>query len=108
MSQQALANQKRKTAYAWAQFYEVNKAYFEKYVQNYTELNDKVGELPTHLVGEFQDLLKRLKIEIECPVCLEIISDLKITFCGHKYCKDCLETLKKSSGKCAICRKTLV
>ena len=59
--------------------------------------------LPTHLVEELEEMCIQLKKEIECPICLEPIEkgQLKISYCGHKYCKTCFSQI----DKCCICRR---
>jgi len=54
-------------------------------------------------------MVEELKKEIECPVCLTIIDkdELKISNCGHKYCKTCYDELVIRENKCCICRKKL-
>lgn len=70
--------------------------------------NDNTDNV-NYLVRQLEDLIKEHDIQIECPVCMETIDiredtfNLKITQCGHKYCKTCYEHLEK----CAICRKDI-
>ena len=50
---------------------------------------------------------------MECPICLENISNIHALICGHSYCgppKSCLNTLKHNKGKatkCAVCNTVL-
>ena len=46
---------------------------------------------------------------IECPICLEDLTEKKIlTFnCKHKICFDCLKEWYKMKNTCPICRKPL-
>ena len=107
----ALATQKRRTAFAWAKYYEE----MENTLANDTAqfyLNNRVVEnhsdsFPEHIKKELEENLIALKRKIECPVCLEVIEQgqLDITNCGHKYCKTCLGKLKQTTKKCALCRK---
>jgi hypothetical protein len=98
--------------YAWAKYYsEVNKNHeltLERYNKMITIIKDQ--GIPIHIKNEIEEMAEQLKKEYQCPVCLNIISkgELDITGCGHKYCKDCLEQLKKQPlPKCAVCRKGL-
>ena len=52
-----------------------------------------VEELPEH-------------IDIECPVCLNILSEPhQVTCCGHNFCKSCIERVKASNGACPMCKE---
>lgn len=73
---------------------------------------EQVKELPVADMSEYaqkqiQELLIKLKKAIECPVCLETIApnNIEMTACGHKFCKQCLKTIKTTpEPKCAVCR----
>ena len=52
-----------------------------------------VEELPEH-------------VDIECPVCLNILSEPhQVTCCGHNFCKSCIERVKASNGACPMCKE---
>ena len=52
-----------------------------------------VEELPKH-------------VDIECPVCLNILSEPhQVTCCGHNFCKSCIERVKASNGACPMCKE---
>ena len=52
-----------------------------------------VKELPEH-------------VEIECPVCLNILTDPhQVTCCGHNFCGSCIERVKASNGSCPMCKE---
>ena len=52
-----------------------------------------VKELPEH-------------VEIECPVCLNILTDPhQVTCCGHNFCGSCIERVKASNGSCPMCQE---
>ena len=96
---------KKQTAYAWAKYYEELEVNHNQSVNQY-KINSQVAEveeLPQFLVNEIADLTKKLKKEISCPICFDVIEELKITGCGHKYCKECFTKI----SECAICRKKL-
>ena len=43
------------------------------------------------------------QIEIECPVCLHILTDPhQVTCCGHNFCGSCIERVKASNGSCPM------
>ena len=46
------------------------------------------------------------QIEIECPVCLSILTDPHIvSCCGHNFCGSCIERVKASDGSCPMCKE---
>uniref|UniRef100_A0A1X7ULD4 RING-type domain-containing protein n=1 Tax=Amphimedon queenslandica TaxID=400682 RepID=A0A1X7ULD4_AMPQE len=52
-----------------------------------------VKELPEHM-------------EIECPVCLHILTDPHlVSCCGHNFCGSCIKRVKASNGSCPMCNK---
>ena len=52
-----------------------------------------VEEIPSH-------------VEIECPVCLNILTDPHlVTCCGHNFCESCIERVKASDGACPMCKE---
>ena len=103
---------KKQTSYAWAKYYEQCNQTHETLVSEHatlTTIQDSNTSLPQHIINEIEDKMKKLKEQIECPVCLDIIpcGELDITRCGHKYCKECCEKLKQTTHKCAVCRKPI-
>uniref|UniRef100_A0A1X7T114 RING-type domain-containing protein n=1 Tax=Amphimedon queenslandica TaxID=400682 RepID=A0A1X7T114_AMPQE len=45
-------------------------------------------------------------VEIECPICLNILTDPhQVTCCGHNYCGSCIERVKDSDGSCPMCKE---
>jgi hypothetical protein len=101
---------KKQTSYAWGKYYEQCRERQVSSIEAYQVVsNVPVEELPTHLQNEMREYIKKLKIDIECPICLDVINpdNLEITRCGHKYCKTCFNTLKTTTKKCAVCRKTI-
>jgi len=109
-----LATQKKRTAFAWAKYYEEMGTSLVSDTTQYRIVNRVVEcavpeSLPVHIIKELEDNLAELKKKIECPICLEIIErgQLDVTNCGHKYCKECLKKVKETSKKCAICRKKI-
>ncbi|KAJ1292131.1 hypothetical protein BS78_02G369000 [Paspalum vaginatum] len=65
-------------------------------------------------VSKNPELLKKLASlvddgdDFDCPICLSPPTKTVITSCTHIYCQTCiLKTLKSSSSRCPICRRTL-
>ena len=58
--------------------------------------------------SEIPDWMKRA---LECPVCLETITDPPIFICenpqGHSLCSTCHDSVMKKDKKCPVCRKDL-
>ena len=98
---------RKQKAYAWAKYYEELEKTHNAQTVHYAQMENILGEyeLPTHLVNEFQEMMKDLQKNIECPICLDVIQEgeLKITGCGHKYCQTCFTKI----DKCAVCRKKI-
>ena len=45
-------------------------------------------------------------VELECPVCLNILTDPHlVTCCGHNFCGSCIERVKASNGACPMCKE---
>ena len=52
-----------------------------------------VKELPEH-------------VEIECPVCLNILTDPHlVSCCGRNFCGSCIERVKANNGSCPMCKE---
>ena len=55
-------------------------------------------------VSFVEDLPKH--VEIECPVCLNILTDPHlVSCCGHNFCGSCIERVKASDGSCPMCKE---
>ena len=61
-----------------------------------------------------QQLLKNLKKEAECPLCLEILKNPRTLPCLHSFCLECLDRQAKfereqlqTSIRCSICRTSI-
>ena len=60
-----------------------------------------------------QSNIKSIKFdteEYECPVCLDSYKDVFQLVCKHKFCKECVEEIKKHAAsntvKCPMCRNS--
>jgi hypothetical protein len=106
--QQQINRLTKAKAYAWAMYYnEIERTHTAALNHYYTVnrvVEDEFIPFPEHLTAEYNQMLKDLHKQIECPICMEIIGDdLKITGCGHKYCNSCFEKI----DRCAICRRKI-
>ena len=96
----------KKSKVGWAHFYQEAEKHHHleiEYLKQIQSLTDHQG-IPEFVLNELQELIIKLKKEIDCPICYEPITD-KINFssCGHKYCSTCLSKITE----CAVCRKTI-
>jgi len=96
---------------AWVKYYAAVRGEHSTLSVQYTQLKAMVDTegIPPHILTEITDMYEKLKIKVECPVCMELIPNdtLKISRCGHKYCNGCFDKLVETSNKCAMCRKQL-
>jgi hypothetical protein len=99
----------RQRSYAWAMFYKAREEEHDSMVNLVAMYNGKTIGMPDHVKNELKDLYEEMKKTISCPICLNEIGtgDLDWSQCGHKYCKACLQRLKETSNKCAMCRRSL-
>ena len=110
--------EKKKTKYAWGQYFQMRNELFEFQDDIYNEVNEVGGEdlddtsPPTNafLMKFIRELYSKAKACVECPICLEHIDadHLETTNCGHNFHSHCLQNLKNTTdGKfinCAVCR----
>ncbi len=117
-SQAQMNQQKKKTSFAWAKFYEARSSTADSatimvnmIVQSGIPRNNGILErpasLPAHITAEFMTMAEKLNAEHSCPVCLDLVNSqtIHITWCGHILCKSCLERLPEK--KCPMCRKEI-
>lgn len=115
-SQGQMNQQKKKTSFAWAKYYEARGeqadnagVVIQMIVNNGIVRNNGVLERPTtlppHITSEFLEMAEKLNKEHSCPICFELVSSqtIHITWCGHILCKGCYGSLPEK--KCPICRK---
>ena len=107
--QRQLVWSKKQTSYAWAKYYEECRSQLVSDIEAYNQIDQLPPETPEFVLNQLKDFHIALKKKIECPVCLDTIEpeNLGISKCGHKYCEGCLERLKTTTKKCAMCRKKL-
>tara|TARA_R110000824_G_scaffold340739_4_gene527246 strand:- start:2192 stop:2554 length:363 start_codon:yes stop_codon:yes gene_type:complete len=109
----------KKAKRGWAAFFqasnknhEVHMSYMLKlnFLQDKLEEVNEATEIPLHISNELKELYNVVKKEVSCPICLDLIptDNIKFTSCGHKYCEECLTTLKSQNNpKCALCRRKI-
>ena len=99
----------RQRSYTWAMFYRAREEEHDSMVRLIQMYKEKTIGIPEHVKNELKDFYNEMKTTISCPICLNEIGsvDLDWSQCGHKYCKTCLQTLKNTQNKCAICRRSL-
>ena len=104
----------KRMKFAWAKYYETERNYHKLMTDIFLKLQNvqtESFEIPQNVKTELEELAMLSRKTFECPICLDIIplGQLDITNCGHKYCKTCLDTLKRDcpTPKCSICRKNL-
>ena len=45
-------------------------------------------------------------LQTECPVCLLVLKEpCIVSCCGHKFCRECIEPIKKGEKPCALCNE---
>lgn len=106
----------KKTRFAWAKYYaQVNEdlATAHEVFMKYNSIADDKA-IPEHVKTTIKEMAAALKKKWECPICLDMIADehLEITNCGHYYCKECVESWKKTCKDrgdekwfCAVCKR---
>lgn len=111
--QKSLTKCDKARRYAWAQYFELQRENHEEQLQQVVVMRRVVevqSELPEMIKREMIEMYEKLKTKVECPICLEVIptNNLDWSKCGHRYCKQCLTTLKSQpQPKCALCRKPM-
>ena len=59
--------------------------------------------------GDISNLLIKIQMQIECPICLQVLEDTHTSpSCQHRFCKTCIqESLRKCSNSCPQCRSNI-
>ena len=72
----------RAKAYAWAMYYNEIEETHTAALNHYNTVNrvveDELIPLPDHITTEWQQMLKKLHKQIECPICFNIIEEGKL------------------------------
>ena len=106
-----LAYSKKQTSFAWAKYYESETDRHRGAIHHYHYIREVIEkeQTPQFVIDEFKEMMIELKKTIECPICYDEIKPENIAFtkCGHKYCKGCLDKLKVTTKKCAMCQRKI-
>lgn len=115
---------KSQNKYAWKQYFSavnesitMNSTLLDN-VRSLQQHNTQEHTIPKHIISEFLDMSEKLNKQLECPICMETITqnNYKVTPCGHFFCtnkaenetESCFEKAIQSTGKkCPICKVKL-
>lgn len=83
-------------------------------VEKVKNLSEENKNLEQHvkdfkIANGMDTLLTKLKIELECPICLHDLDDpYIIPECGHRFCCTCIkDAIQKSGHECPMCRSRI-
>jgi hypothetical protein len=58
------------------------------------------------MVADRQALDTQLKEEVQCCICLEIMTNaVSLTTCPHRFCEICIRDVLRATSKCPLCSK---
>ncbi|OBA20064.1 hypothetical protein METBIDRAFT_79367 [Metschnikowia bicuspidata var. bicuspidata NRRL YB-4993] len=80
---------------------------FKMMVQTQSNLAKRITRaryLATLLTGTDSDHQEQEQDDIICIICRSAITVGSLTFCGHKFCKYCLEEWLRRSPRCPMCK----
>ena len=109
VSKKTYDNVTKQKKVAFAMYYETNYNLMEsnkEIVELLEKLDlEKSEPMPSCLVNEMIDMMKKLKCSYECSICYDDLSkeNTKFARCSHKYCLECYEKI----DECAICRQKI-
>ncbi len=99
---------KKRTSYAWSQYYGEIKKNVETVQAIMKVMED--ADVAKHFPQEFITMATELKVKYTCPVCHTMVTPENVTstVCGHFYCKGDLDNLrKKDDPECIICNRKI-
>lgn len=113
--QRLLRNMDSRRKMGWAKYFQAENDNHTRQVVNYGNQMEVYSQIeviesvPQFIKDEMEQMIVALRLEIECPVCMEIIDaasgQLEITKCGHKFCKGCIRRVKENAeATCPSCR----
>lgn len=105
----------KRRKYAWGKYYEQINLELANVpaiigIIGRNNVNGKLfPDIPNHLTKDYYEMAEELNKKFTCPCCLDLATKdtIAITYCGHIYCKECLDEIKLKLGTCSICRKKL-
>ncbi len=53
------------------------------------------------------DVMEELRKKLRCSICLDSITRMTSTNCGHVFCRDCIVPVVKDLNRCPLCNKKL-
>ena len=69
--------------------------------------SEKTGKRESLLPAEDRIVVEKLKYDVLCGICCEIISHPRQCLSGHAYCGDCVAKCIAKEMSCPSCRRTL-
>ena len=116
--QRLLKNMDNRRKMGWAKYFQAENDNHTRQVENYGEQMEVFSQIeviesvPQFIKDEMEQMIVKLRLEIECPVCMDIIDaeggQLEITKCGHKFCKGCITRVRETAEPtCPSCRVKL-
>ncbi|CDH58156.1 predicted protein [Lichtheimia corymbifera JMRC:FSU:9682] len=66
-------------------------------------MSQSVAATPNELPDTIAGLLSRMMKELQCPICLQPITEATSTPCGHTFCRDCIQHWLKRNTPCPCC-----
>nr|XP_031844675.1 breast cancer type 1 susceptibility protein homolog [Nomia melanderi] len=59
-------------------------------------------------VEKLSEEIQNMQKCLQCPICLHTISDPARTRCGHRFCRDCIQTvLQSKNAACPLCNAVI-
>ena len=74
-------------------------ALFPRKVNNISKQLPLLCKYPSSCRPEMESLLKNLKQQVSCSICLDTYKEPKIISCFHTFCRECLEKHARASHK---------
>ncbi|CDS06526.1 hypothetical protein LRAMOSA09054 [Lichtheimia ramosa] len=66
-------------------------------------MSQSVAATPSELPDTIAGLLTRMMKELQCPICLQPITEATSTPCGHTFCRACIQRWLKYHTQCPCC-----
>lgn len=61
----------------------------------------------TNVSLENNDAIEQFKRALKCSICLDEMTDMTSTMCGHVFCARCITAQVRINGKCPLCQRRL-